>query len=119
MRVYNLPLIMLRCLVLTVLIETIVAIILGVRKKKDILNIVLANIITNPPLVSSTFACNIFFGLQARNILEAILEISVVFIEGFIYYKYLDYKKINPFILALLLNVASYGLGEVYNYIFY
>lgn len=119
MRVYNLPLIMLRCLSLTALVETIFAIIFGVRKKKDILNIVLANIITNPPIVSITFACNIFFGLQIRNIILIILEIMVVFIEGVIYFKYLDYKKINPFILALLLNLLSYGFGELYNFILY
>jgi hypothetical protein len=119
MRVYNLPLIMARCLILTVLCETIFAIIIGVRKKRDIVNIILVNIMTNPPLVSITFACNIFYGIQARNILLTILEIAVVFIEGFVYYKYLDFKKINPFILALLLNAVSYGMGELYNYIFY
>ena len=119
MKPYNLPLIMARCLILTIIVEVLFAIILGVRKKKDILNITLANAITNPPLVSLTFACNLFFGLNARMILEYILEILVVFIEGFIYHKYLNFKKINPFVLALLLNIASYGLGIIYNYIFY
>lgn len=119
MMVYNIPLIMVRCLLLTVFIETIVAVLFGVRTKKDILNIILVNIITNPPLVSGTFAINLFYGIQMRNILEIVFEILVVFIEGFIYYKYLEFKKINPFMFALILNITSYFFGEIYNNIFY
>lgn len=116
---YNLPLIMVRCLLLTILIETVFAFILGIRKKKDYINIILVNVLTNPLVASLTFACNIFCGLNARNVLEMILEILVVITEGIVYYKYFNYKKINPFIVAILLNMMSYGLGIVLNSILY
>ena len=59
---------------------------------------------------------NIFYGIRERNISLIFLEIFVVFIEGFVYSKTLKYKKINWFLLSLILNVASFLIGEVINY---
>ena len=119
MNKYNIIFIMIRCLLLTIVIESLFAIILGVRKKKDILNIILANIVTNPLVVSITFAMNFFYGLKIRNIAEGILEIVAVLVEGLMYHQYLNFKKINPFVLSLGLNIISYGFGIIYNLIFY
>jgi hypothetical protein len=51
-------------------------------------------------------------------------ETSLIFLELFaflseaIIYKFaLSDKKINPFTLSLLLNAASFGLGEIINII--
>ena len=54
MTIDELPIVMARCLFFTILIELIVALILKVRDKKDILNIILVNTMTNPLLVSLT-----------------------------------------------------------------
>ena len=51
MSLNNLPLILVRCLLLTIIIELVVALILSVRDKKDILNIILVNVLTNPVVV--------------------------------------------------------------------
>ena len=113
----NLPLIMLRCLVLTILIETVLAILLKVRDKKDLLNIILANSLTNPLVVVSSLYFNLFYGMVGRNISLIFLEISVVFVEGIIYEKFLKYRKVNPLLLAVILNGTSFLTGEILNYI--
>ena len=115
----NLPQIMATCLVLTIVIEVVLALILGVRDKKDLLNIVLVNILTNPLVVIIPIFCNYEFGLLGRNISLFILELLAFAIEGLIYLKVLNYKKINGLLLSLILNLASYFTGVIYNLIVY
>lgn len=115
MTIDELPIVMARCLLFTILIELIVALILGVRDKKDILNIILVNTMTNPLLVSVTVY--ITYNRIFNRIV--ILELLVVIIEGFTYKKILNFKKINPFVLSLILNASSYFIGEIINYFIY
>lgn len=114
MRLYELPYYMVKCLILTILIETVIAFILGYRKK-DLLNVILVNIVTNPIVTTIPVYFNIKYGVFERNIALLVLEITTLFTEGFIYFKCLERRKINPFILSLLLNLASYGLGLIIN----
>ena len=107
------------CLVSTIIIELLIALLLKVRDKKDILNILLVNVMTNPLLVTITMYINILYGLKYRNILIYPLEILVVLSEGFVYKKYLKYKKINPYVLSLILNISSYLIGLIINEIVY
>ncbi len=111
----SLPLMMLVCLTLTLLIESLTALICGVRTKRDFLLIFLANLMTNPVLVCVTFLLGFFFGMRVRMPVEILLEISVVFIEGLVYRQATDYKKLDPFLLSLILNAASYLSGFVVN----
>ena len=111
----NFPYIMLRCLILTIIIELIIGIILGVRDKKDLLNILLVNVITNPIVVSIPILIYLYYGYKYEIISLYVLEILTVIVEGFIYSKTLKYKKINPFLLSLLLNLSSYLIGELIN----
>lgn len=115
MTIDELPIVMIRCLLVTIIIELLVALILKVKDKKDILNIILVNTMTNPLLVSLTvyITYNRIFNIVLSII---VLEFLVVLIEGFTYKKVLKYKKINPFILALILNFSSYFIGEIINY---
>ena len=115
----NLPLIMLDCLLSTIIIECLIGFALGIRYKKDFLNIIIANIITNPIVVSFPVYVMIRYGIYAENIILAILEILTVLVEGFIYSRVLKYKKINPFIISFILNLGSYLIGEVINMIMY
>ena len=118
MSINDLPKVMIISLTCTIIIEVLVAFILSYRGK-DLLNVVLVNILTNPLLNSSIVAINVYYGLQARNICLYIFEILVVIIEGYIYQKYLNNKKINGYILSLVLNIASYGIGLLINKIIY
>ena len=101
------------CLLSTIVIELLFALLLGVRKKIDIVNIILVNILTNPIVSTLPLFINIRYGIKARNITLVVLEVATVLIEGFIYKKYLNYKKINPYLLSFILNCASYFLGLI------
>ena len=111
----NFALYMLICLVTTLVVELVVALLLKVKTKMDIINIVLVNILTNPLLVSTINLISINYGLKIAYIFLLIFEIFVVFIEGFIYRKYLDYKRINPYLLSFILNLSSYLFGLLIN----
>lgn len=111
----NLPLIMIRCLLYTIIIEIIVALILNVKNKKDLSYIIIVNIITNPIVVSLPVIIYLKYGHLSRIISLYFLEILTIFFEGFIYLKKLNYKNLNPFILSLLLNLSSYLIGEIIN----
>lgn len=115
MSLNSLPLLLIRCLLLTIIIELIIALILGIRDKKDIINIILVNVITNPIVVMSQTLLYIKFGYNIEMIGIAILEVLVVLVEGLIYKKVLNYKKINPILLSLILNALSFLIGELIN----
>ncbi len=115
MKINELPLIMIKCLVCTIIIEIVIAKILKVKSKKDFVNIVLVNIMTNPIVVSLPVYINIKYGVFQRNVVLYILEILVVIIEGFTYKKFLNYKRINAYLFSLILNTCSYFIGEILN----
>lgn len=118
MNINELPLIMLICLSSTIVIELIMSLLLGIRSKKDILNVILVNIMTNPLVVSILMyiTYNRLFNITISII---ILEILVVLTEGFTYKKVLTFDKINPYVLSLILNISSYFIGELLNNIIY
>lgn len=115
MLINNLPIIMFKCLMYTIIIEVIVSIILGIRERKDFINIILVNIMTNPLVTSIPVFMNIRFGILERNISLLILEVFAILSEGFVYSKYLKLKKIKPYILSIILNGASYFIGGFIN----
>ena len=115
MTINEIPYYIARSLILTIIIEVVVGIIIGIRKKKDILNVVLVNMITNPIVNIVPIVLNVYVSLKARTISIYILEVIVLFTEGLIYKKVLNYKKINYFLISLILNLSSYGIGEILN----
>ena len=118
MLVSELPKVMLISLLCTLIIELSFAFIFKYRGK-DLLNVFLVNILTNPLLNSIIVAVNLYYGLIARNITLYVLEIIVVFVEGYIYHKYLYRRRINGYILSLILNFLSYVIGLLVNKIIY
>ena len=118
MNINELPLIMLICLSSTIMIELIMSLLLGIRNKKDILNVILVNIMTNP-LVVSILMYITYYRLFNTTISIIILEILVILTEGFTYKKVLTFDKINPYVLSLILNISSYFIGRVLNNIIY
>ena len=115
MNLYNFQFIMIKCLLFTIIIELIIALILHIKDKKDIKTIILVNILTNPIVVLVPTLVYIKYGYIYRNIVLYLLEIITVLIEGLLYYKSFKYKKLNPFIFSLLLNLSSYLIGEIIN----
>lgn len=115
MSINSIPFILIKCLLLTIIIELIVALILGIRDKKDILNVILVNVITNPIVVMSQILLYLRFGYTIEIIGVIILEILVVPVEGLIYKKVLNYRKINPILLSLILNASSLIIGGFIN----
>lgn len=96
---------------LTLLFELPAAILLGVRRKQDVLLVTLVNILTNPLVV---LILNLFLYVTAAPppwFLILPLEIFAVLTEGFVYQKGLSFRRIHPFILSLILNGISYFGG--------
>ena len=104
-------------LILTIIIELAVALILRVRAKYDIIYVVLVNCLTNPTVIVAYILLAKLLAISSNDItnyiLVALLEGIVWIVEGLLFKKLLEYKKINPFLLSLILNVASFGLGLV------
>lgn len=106
---------MIKCLIITIIIEVLIAIILKVKEKKDILTVILVNIMTNPIVVSVPILMYIKYGYKIEIISLIILEILTFIVEGLIYKKTLKYEKNNAFKLSLILNLSSYLIGEIIN----
>lgn len=105
-------------LILTIVLEEITARIIGIKSKDDKIIVLLVNILTNPVVVYLVYMYLIFIGkYQSISywILVAILEILAVVVEGFIYKRKLEYKKINPYLVSIILNFVSYFTGEIIN----
>lgn len=102
-------------LFLTISLEVLFSMLLGL-KKIDLLNVFLANLLTNP-LINCIHPLFLFkYGKNAQTLSLIILEIIVLFAEGFIYKKTLKYNKLNPFFLSFILNFISFTIGLVLNY---
>lgn len=114
----QLPLIMLRALVITILLECAAAWTLGVRTKRDQTTVVLANMLTNPLVVSIGAAVRFFIGIRALLPATLIMEIAVWIVEGRVYKKTLKADR-DPYVISLVCNLTSFLVGEVLNrYVF-
>ena len=91
---------------ITIIIETLLAYILKIREKENLLNIIIINFITNVALNIFIIISSILFNKLIINII--LLEILIIVVEGIFYKKKLSYKKINPFLISLILNTVSY-----------
>ena len=114
MLIKDIPKIMTICLLLTIVVEIIFAYLLKVRNKKDFVNIILVNVVTNPIVVIIPIFINFNFGSLYYYISLVILEILAIIVEGLLYKMFLNYNKINPFLLSIILNILSYISGEIF-----
>ena len=96
---------------LTLLLEIPAALILGVRKKEDVLLVGLVNILTNPLVVLILNLFLVFTASPPPWFLILPLEILAVLAEGFVYQKGLSFRRVHPFLLSLILNGISYFGG--------
>ena len=109
-----LPLIMLRAFALTLAIECAVAYVMGCRSGRSQRTVVLVNLLTNPLLVSVGAAVSYWAGQQYLAIATMFMEIAAVITEAF-FYKRERSIEINPLLLSLVCNAASFAAGEILN----
>ena len=103
---------MLQSLFVTLVLECLMALIMGVRKPFDFLVIILVNVITN---VSINAIINLVYPdmkVIPLWVVVLIFEILVVILEGFVYMKAGVSAKLNVYIFSLILNTVSF-LGGI------
>ncbi len=111
------------CLVSTIIIETLLARAFKV-KGKNLLIVVLAQIVTNPivVLVSNLVMVASPWLNRTENFCTSmiIMEAFAIFVEGLMYKSFFkDYKFIHPLLLSLLLNLLSVFIGCAICFIIY
>lgn len=96
----------LKPLILTIIFECIAGFLLGLRNK-DIVLVIMVNIITNPLLVYICVTLMYYLGIdKAYLITYLLLEPIVIVVEWLIYRQYLS-KKMNYLLLSVILNIVS------------
>ena len=98
------------CLILTLVLEEVTALIVGVRKGFDLTVILFSNLLTNPVVVFSGILLASFTNIP-RPVYIIVLELAAFITEALIYRKLLFTKKPSPFLLSLILNSVSFFAG--------
>lgn len=96
-------------LILTIIIEWAISFIF-LRSRSDRILVALVQVLTNPAL-NLLLMINRVYKITEQLPALICLEIIVVLLEGFIYKKGIKGTKINPFVLSLVLNLASFFIG--------
>ena len=103
------------CIIISLVLEMLFAIILGVKDRSDYTNILIVNLLTNPVVLIISTIIGIKYGSSYHLVSLVIISQSSVILEGIVYYKFLKYKKLHPFFLSFLLNFISYSIIELIN----
>lgn len=98
----------------TVIVETIAALIWKIKDIKLLAGILLVNTITNPLINIICFISCLRMPHVYANGFEYLIEVAVFLIEGLLFWKVLKLKY--PFLVSLSLNAASYGIGMLINW---
>ena len=97
----------------TLLVEELVGIAWGFRRKKYFLLIFLINLVTNPVAVLSYWMNRIYW-LGPSMAVQIVIEVIVVLTEAWIYSIFAKEEEWNiphPILLAVIANAASWGSG--------
>ena len=98
-------------LILTIILEVLIAISFNYRKKSELLTIVLINVITNP-LLNYLLLVNSYFNLVSMNIFILIfLEVIVVIVEWMLLRYALRQNPKKLLILSVVMNATSFLVG--------
>lgn len=96
-------------LVLTILIEELFVLLVGIRRKEDFILVLLVNIITNPMVVFLYQAVNYYLNVDMR-IVTIFLEMTVILVEAKYFARYGQDIQ-HPLLISIGANVISYGIG--------
>ena len=91
-------------LVLTLVLETLFALVWGVRKK-GLLIVALMNVLTNPAVVTLHFLCVNWLGWTVLPVV--VLELAAMVVEGFCCRGVVK----RPWLFAVLVNLFSFTIG--------
>ena len=97
----------------TIILEALVMILIGERSKKNLLLLLLVNILTNPLAVYLAYVGKTFSNLSEIWI-QLPIEVAVIFIEVGIYVwfsKDEKWKIKRPVFLGILANLFSWSIG--------
>ena len=98
-------------LALTIVIEAGCFLVIGKRNRRDLLLLVLVNLLTNPAVVLS-FWLVVYYTDWNGNIAKLVLESFAVITEGLYYRRYGQEFK-HPLLFSLMANVLSFGAGII------
>ena len=108
-------LLFLRPLLATIVIEVLLACLLGQRKGRTLLLVVLVNMVTNPLLHLAAGSLLQKMPLsQVHWIVYAVMEPLVVLIEGLLYHRCTDLR--HPYLFSLILNTGSLTGGWLWKH---
>ncbi|MDR0489806.1 MAG: hypothetical protein LBH28_00975 [Oscillospiraceae bacterium] len=96
-------------LFLTIVLETGFFLLAVKWNKKDLLLVILINIVTNPIVVLFFWLSELYTNLNSV-VVMAPLELFAVLVEGHCYKKYGQSFK-HPYLLSLAANAFSFGIG--------
>jgi hypothetical protein len=98
-------------LALTLALEAGFFLLIGKRDKKDLLLLLLVNVLTNPVVVLSFWLAVLYTGWNPSIILIP-LELFAVGAEGWYYQKYgREFRR--PYLFSFAANLFSFGMGEL------
>jgi hypothetical protein len=98
-------------LLLTIVIEGIIAWLFGLRSKRELLTVLLINVITNP-LLNYLITVNGYFHLISQTtVLVLCLEVVVVFAEWRLLVWVLAQSSRKMLLLSFVMNACSYLAG--------
>lgn len=104
-------------LVLTVLVEIVVALLFGWRKRHMLLLVILVNLLTNPPAVLICWLGRIYLPPLFSAPIQLLVELLVILAEAFIYCRFAKSpgwqsdRPLRSVRLAILSNMCSWLFG--------
>ncbi len=102
-------------LLLTLLVEGAVAFLWGLRGRKNLLIVLLVNILTNPVAVLVYWLYQIYAGEHSLPV-QILIELVVVTVEAYVYRSFAEDDRFQiprPIRLAIVANVFSWGMGRL------
>ncbi|MDO4489745.1 MAG: hypothetical protein Q4B85_01530 [Lachnospiraceae bacterium] len=100
-----------RPLCITIVLETLVAVLWGIRTRRELLVVLLVNSITNP-VVNLILGYVMFYGqMEGYRGTLVVLELLVFFTEGVLFRIFLPQLK-HPFLFSACLNAGSFFGGK-------
>ncbi|WNX84955.1 hypothetical protein RWV98_01395 [Agathobaculum sp. NTUH-O15-33] len=102
--------ILLRSLAVTLLIETLAALLLGLRRRHALTVVWLMNLVTNPPVVFAVTLCRKLWPVYAPPV-TALCEVLAVAAEYVLLRRCVPLSRRRAAVAAVVLNLASYLAG--------
>jgi hypothetical protein len=108
--------ILIRSFLVTAASELLLAWVFRIRKK-GLLIVLLANVLTNPAYVLTILAIRIRMAPDSTKVIQLFLEALIILIEGLFYKKYLRELR-HPWLFSLAANLFSIGAGVFYRWLY-